>query len=104
MADHDLNDLYAQIGKLQGTSEELLRQVGALFVKMDKQQTALNEATGVAKEALKMAASNQATIKDNVLPTIEDYKSMKNRGLGIVMFIGFLGSGVGAAITKYWSS
>lgn len=97
---HDLNDVYNRLGKLEASTDEVLRQLRALFAKLDQQRKDMHEIGGVAKEAVRQATQNKEAIEKDLRPTIDDYKALKNRGLGVIAIIGLLASGAGVIATK----
>lgn len=103
MPDRDLNDIYSRLGSVEATNNEILRQLTALFKKLDVQQSSIHELSGVAKEASRIAALNEKKMKDDIEPIIDDYKKLKNRGLGAIGLVGIMASAAGAWSSRYLS-
>lgn len=102
MTDHDLNDVYNRLGKLEASTDEVLRQMRALFVKIDAQRKDIHEVGGIAKEAVRQATENRDKIRDEIKPTVDDYKKLKNQGMGVIVFVGLLASGAGVGLAKIY--
>jgi|GEM_PF-4162680 len=102
MSGHDLNDVYNRLGKLEASTDEVLRQLRALFVKLDQQRKDMHEIGGVAKEAVRQANQNKDAIANELRPVVDDYKALKNRGLGVIAVVGLIGSGAGIVAAKMY--
>lgn len=91
MAD-DINEVSRLLGRIEASTIEAERQRTALFKKMDEFARLQSETNGVAKEALARVAKME--------PHVEEFKNMRQRGLGIIMFIGGCGAVGGATIMQ----
>ena len=97
----EIDQLSEIIGKLNAEVAENQRQNTALFRKLDAIEEKITKMAG----AVEMVASKQmeleADVKENINPVVADYKAMKNRGIGVIAFIGLASGGVGAALAKF---
>lgn len=92
------------LGQLVADGAEHKRQLSACFQKLDALSRDLSEHSGVAKEALRLASEIAAEIKADITPTIDDYKSLKAKGAGVLAFIALLGAGLATGLQKLWSA
>lgn len=97
----DIDEVSRLLGKLVTEAESNNRQLSALFTKFDSMQREYHEVLRIASEALRIANENkerqlqieEALVKDieeNIKPTLEDYKRLKQRGIGIVTILSFI--------------
>lgn len=109
MAD-DLDQLSRLLGRIESDMAEGARQREALFKKLDGIETMMHEQNGAARvlaaQVAELAKDHVDLVKmidEDIKPTVEDYKGLKNKGLGMIGLIGILSSGGGAALMKWWT-
>ena len=102
MAD-DLDQLSRLLGRVEAELAEGARQRDALFKKLDDIEKMIHEQNGAMRvlatqvsQQSKDHAELKTIIEEEIKPVVDDYKSMKNRGLGVIAFIGFASAGGGA--------
>jgi chromosome segregation ATPase len=107
MAD-DLDQLSRLLGRIEADMAEGARQRDALFKKLDNIETIMHEQNGAAKllaaqvaELAKDQIDLVKRIDEQISPAVEDFKSLKNKGLGVIAFIGLASSGGGAFLVKW---
>ena len=100
----DVDRISQILGALQAEVQENQRQHHASFKKLDAIEEKINKLAG----AIELIALEQRNIKkeidDDIKPAVQDFKNLKNKGLGIIAFIGLMGSGTGAALAKWFST
>lgn len=86
------------LGKFAADGEEARRQRDAMWNKLD--EIGKNVISiGAKMELLAVQhASLDTVVKKEVMPTIEDMKAIKQRGIGALAVAGLFGGGVWAAI------
>ena len=93
-----LHDISLFLGKLSNQTETLLAQTKDLSDALDELQEK-GSLTLAAVEGIKSRVSAvENTLEKAVLPSIADYKRVKQRGLGILGFVGMLSG----ALAAYW--
>ena len=98
-----LGDIKGQIGEIHGRLGGIERQINDSW----EQRRRLYEEVGSVKAAVselplikREIESIQKTIDKDIRPHIEDYRRLKNRGLGIVSAVGILGGAAGFGFDK----
>lgn len=99
----ELDQLSEIIGTLRAEVRENRRQHEAAFKKLDAIEDKLTELNGAVKLLAEGHAELKRRVDLDIAPAVSDYKAMKNKGLGVIAFIGLLGSGVGAGMFKFLS-
>jgi biopolymer transport protein ExbB/TolQ len=98
----ELDQLSEIIGTLRAEVKENRRQHDASFKKLDIIDEKITKLTG----AVEMLAAEHARLKKRVDhdidPVISDYNALKNKGLGVIAFVGLMGTGIGAGIIKFF--
>ena len=98
----ELDALSEIVGTLRAEVKENRRQHDASFKKLDGIENKLTELSGQLKLLAESHSDLKLQVNEEIKPTIADYKAMKNRGMGVIAFVGLLGSGVGAGIFKFF--
>ncbi|MEP3245111.1 MAG: DUF1515 family protein [Sneathiella sp.] len=88
----DLDQISLEIGKLRADNDEAKSQRRDMSEKLEKLNTAINLLVPMAKEI------------ENIKPQINDYKKMKNRGIGILIGVALAAGSSGAILTKFLQS
>jgi hypothetical protein len=96
----DLDQISLQIGRIQSVLEEGTRQRDAMFRKLDTMADRLSEVGGRVAMVADGHANLKAKIDGQIIPAIDDMKSLKAKGLGVLAAIGLLAGGAGSGITK----
>lgn len=98
---NNLDDISVAIGKLYAQSDEATRHRMELMHKLDAIDAKQDEMRVVMHElAQSHHLLQERMAKAEVI--VEDYSRMKQRGLGVVAFVGFIAAGSGAAIMKWF--
>lgn len=91
-----LHEISMILGRLTGQTEGLLDRIGNIYEKLEdlQEKSAL---TLAAVEGLKQRLEVvEKTIETKVMPSINDYKRAKQRGLGMLSMAGLIGGGLTA--------
>lgn len=96
--DHDA--IARDLGKLIAKAEEAERQRSAMFGRIDDLRKEMSETKGVSNEAMRRIAMMEQKVQEDIKPTVEDYKALKNRGLGMIAMVGLMGAAIGASSHK----
>lgn len=98
----DLHDISVVIGRLEAENNEAQRQRDAMFKKLDRISDDITKLRGAVEMLAKDHASTAKKVHEDIMPTINEVRNLKQRGMGIIAFIGLVGSGIGATlITAY---
>lgn len=98
----DLHDVSLSIGQLKAENTESQRQRDAMFKKLDRISDDITKLRGAVEMLAKDHASTAQKVHEDIMPTIIEFRNLKQRGMGIIAFIGLIGSGIGATlITAY---
>jgi chromosome segregation ATPase len=107
MAD-DLDQLSRLLGRVEAELAEGARQRDALFNKLDDIEKMIHEQNGAMRvlaaqvaQQSKDHAELKEIIEDEIKPVVDDYKGLKNKGMGVIAFIGFVSAGSGAML-MHW--
>lgn len=93
-------DLNRAIGELTADAAEARRQRDAMWGKLNEISKGVAELRGCMSVMSAQQVSLDAKIKSEIMPTIEDMKALKQRGIGVMVASGLLGGGAWAGITK----
>ena len=97
----EMDELSLAIGGLQQAEKSASSQRAVIFEKLDDVVTAQHELRGMHRELLRYQDEQSKTLK-TLGTDIEDYKKLKNRGIGVITFIGFMSAGGGAILGKFF--
>lgn len=97
----DIDEVSRLLGQLVNETESTNRQMSALFTKFDSMQREYHDVLHIATQALRLANENKERqlkleesivkdIEENIKPTLEDYRKLKQRGIGIVAILSFI--------------
>lgn len=100
----EIDQLSEIIGTLRAEVKENQRQHSASFKKLDSIEEKITKLAGAVELVITRMDNMEKKIATEIDPVITDYRAMKNKGLGVIAFIGFLGSGIGAGLFKYFNS
>ena len=100
----DQDAVARDLGKLIAKAEEAERQRAAMFRRLDEVKAQNSETHGVAKEAMSQVGDLKRHVAEKVDPVIEDYRTLKNRGIGVLAIIALLAGSIGAAGNKLLST
>lgn len=92
------------LGQLLADGKEHARQLEALFRRFDGMLEKQTESFGVAKEALRVANEVAKELKEEIHPTVADYKALKAKGAGVLGAVAVLGGGVATVAQKAWTT
>ncbi|MEK9751593.1 MAG: hypothetical protein VW338_00055 [Rhodospirillaceae bacterium] len=98
----DVRETDRLLGRLVSQAEEQQRQMAAAFRKLDDIAKANNELAGIAKEALRLANANYATIQQDLRPAVERWGRLEAKGAGVLGVVALLGGGAATVIAKVW--
>ena len=103
----DLERVHGQLGRLEAQAEASNQKFDALFEKIDALQAQTQQAN---EQLVRVTMRAQATDKNlsdlsqhisaNVDPSIDDYKRLKNAGMGVFGTVCVLAGGAGAGFYK----
>lgn len=96
----NLDDFSLAIGKLNARYEEGGRRFAEILRRLDSLAAEQNE----MRMDLQKLISKQQDLEERLADaeeTIKDYKRLKQRGLGVVAFVGFIAAG-GATVISKW--
>lgn len=96
-------DIYMALGRLTEAAEANLRSREVLYARVEQAVQAITELRSDFNEM----KSNIKTVCNKVQemnPPIEDWKRIKQRGVGLLLGAGIAGSGVTFAIKKLWEA
>lgn len=96
----NLDDISLAIGKLNAQYEDGIRQIGRLMRMVDAMDTKQDEMRSVMHTIAQRTEDLEERLA-KAESTIEDYKQLKQRGLGVVAFVGFIAAG-GATVISKW--
>ncbi len=106
----DLDQLSRLLGRIEADMAEAARQRDALFKKLDNMETMMHEQNGASKliaaQVAELAKDHVALVEmidEEIKPVVDDYKALKNKGLGVIGLIGLVSSGGGALLMKWLS-
>ena len=100
----ELDQLSEIIGTLRAEVKENQRQHSASFKKLDSIEEKINKLAGAVELVINRMDTMEKKIMTEIDPAITDYRAMKNKGLGVIAFIGLVASGTGATLAKWLSS
>jgi uncharacterized coiled-coil DUF342 family protein len=87
------------LGELSADMKSLRSQTKAQWEGLEHIKQEHHE-TNALLRALATEFSATRSLVDKMTPVVEDYKRMKQRGITVLMMIGFLAGGLGALGTK----
>lgn len=90
----EIDQISKQLGELIGAERENSRQLDAIWKKLDAISREQQETNGLAKEALRMASENERNMREEIKPAVDDYKTLKAKGMGALAMAGLISSGV----------
>jgi len=96
----ELNNFSVQIGSLLSESREATRQRVAMFKKLDIINDKQIELRGAISVLTDQHLAIKKHIDENIMPTIDDYKALKNQGIGVLGIIAILGGTAAIGISK----
>jgi len=100
---HTDRDLYTAIGKLTEAAENNLRSREALHAKVDQMANSIHVMQSEFNE-LKGSVNNVCSRVKEMHPSVEDWKRMKQRGIGLLLGAGAAGSGATIALKELWKA
>lgn len=108
MSDQEtLLQITKELGGLSAQAKENSRKFETLFDKIDALTDELRESRAEASRAIAKAeamedhlARLEERVNDEIQPAVDEFKALKNRGLGVLGGIGLMSGGVGAALVK----
>lgn len=99
----EIDALSEIIGTLRAEVKENRRQHDASFKKLDAIDEKITKLTGAVEMLAADHAALKKTVLDEIKPVTEDVKAMKNKGMGVIAFIGLFSGGTGAVIATAWN-
>jgi chromosome segregation ATPase len=96
----EIDQFSAELGRLRAQAEEAERQRGAQFRKLDTISDQVAKVAGQIELIASQIASVKKELEDDIKPAVQDFKSLKSKGLGVIGVVALLGSGAGAIIQK----
>ena len=96
----ELDEISAAIGSLRTQAAETTRKQEATFRKLDKISEQVSELTGQIRLVVEQVSEIKKELDEEIRPPVQDYKSLKAKGLGVLAFVAILASGTGAGIIK----
>ena len=93
----EISRILGRIEANQATSKEV---VDALFRRMDDLRADHSELIGVVKEHAAKLTFFEEELTDTVVPAIDEFAKLKQRGIGVIAVIGILSAGAGATLVK----
>ena len=96
-----LGRILAEQGSLKDALVESQRQRDAILRKLDEVQKEIHEYGGAAKAAVAGVAEINGRIEKEIMPHVDDYKKLKQRGFGVIAIIGLASSSLSAFVTNF---
>ena len=96
----EVDDISLMMGEVRAGIAEGERQRAAIFRKLDEIVAHINQVSG----AMTLLGEQHLQLRAKVAtmePYVENYKALRNQGIGVIAVIGLMGSVFGAAIVKY---
>lgn len=94
----EIDQISKQLGILIGTEKENSRQLDAIWKKLDAISKEQQETNGLSKEALRLATENERRMHEDIKPAVDDYKTLKAKGLGALAMAGMIGGGLSTVV------
>ena len=99
MSDNKIDELSEMLGRISADISHVRQKIDVIDNKVETLQERSVEHSMTIKSAHKRIDDFNNRV-EKVEDTVKDHESLKNRGMGIVAFVGFLFGTLGAAITK----
>ena len=90
----DIDEVSKLLGILTAQNDQSAQQMVSLMQKFDNMQQDVQDIKQIAKEALDKAEQLEERLDEDIEPDVQDYKKLKQRGIGV---LGIIGIGSGAA-------
>jgi len=100
----EIDQLSEIIGTLRAEVAENQRQHAASFRKLDSIEEKITKLAGAVELIAAAQTRIENEMKEEIRPAVSDFKALKNKGLGVIAFIGLASSGIGAALTEFLKS
>jgi len=98
----DLDEISMMLGRIANQNDEHARQLTALFNQLDGLKREHIEIAGVAKEAIRQSTETTRILREEIRPHIDDYRSLKAKGIGVLGVVALMGSAAGVVLDKLW--
>ena len=96
----DARELGIMLGKVQAQAESAEKSRVIMYAKIDGLHTTLIETLAAVRAIQSEQRDAKSKLESEVIPHIEDYRQMKNRGIGIFIGLATISGGIGAYIQK----
>jgi Sec7-like guanine-nucleotide exchange factor len=96
----EYGDIQRLLGSIETGQENNTQQLQTIFSKIDVMSDKHTELLGVVKELNNRVELLESEIAEDIVPTVQEVKLLKQRGIGVLIVIGLLSAGAGSMITK----
>jgi hypothetical protein len=98
--DGNTNEINRMLGSLSADAAEAQRQREAMWVKLDQISNCVTEMCSQMKMIALQQSATELKISTHVMPAVEEMKTLKQRGIGVLTVAGLLGGSAWAGVTK----
>ena len=96
----ELDEISRVLGRIEANQATAKEVDKAMFKRMDEQRRSHDELMGVVKETTARVAFVEDEMTNTIVPVIDDFARLKQRGIGAIVIIGLLSAGAGATLAK----
>lgn len=96
-----LDEISRVLGRIEAHQSTTKESTQAIFRRVDELRMSHHETMGALKEQNARLTFMEEELAQTVIPAIEDINKLKQRGIGVLAFIGLLGAGAGAMLMKF---
>lgn len=96
----ELDQISRLLGSIEAKQTTNNQQLKALFGKVDTMRKEHSELLGVVKELNSRLDVLESELAEDVVPMVQEFQRLKQRGIGILTIIGLLSAGAGFLLTK----
>jgi len=100
MSDGNLNEVSLTLGKLMNATSEAERTRELIFRKLDDIGNCLQKVSTNLSAVTENHAELKQQVETKIMPAVDEIKSIKQKGMGVLVGIGLLAGGSGAIVTK----
>lgn len=94
----NLAEVQRSLGRIEGDLKNFGSQCETLFKKFDRANEELIEQRGQIKLLASQSTEAKILYEATIKPVLEDFKSLKNRGIGMVFGVSLASGSVGAGV------
>lgn len=99
----DFDAVSRTLGNLEGKVDALLSQQANIFKQINGQNSEIIEHRGALKLLAIQNRGMKKKMDTDIVPVIDDYKAVKNRGIGAVLGLSMAGGGITAGFVQFFT-